>query len=442
MLNEIAKTMQQDGGRIFYVGGCVRDNIIGKPSKDIDVEIYGLSLNRLIEILSRFGEVNTVGKCFGIIKVKGLDIDFSIPRSERKVTDGHTGFEVEFDSCMLYEEACRRRDMRMNAILVDVITGEVIDPFQGRKDIEDRVIRHIDDSTFIEDPLRVYRAIQFAARFDFTIAPETLNLCKGIDLSSLSKERVYDELMKMLLKADKPSIGLTYMRELGVTEKYFPLLHNLIGCTQPIKHHPEGDAWTHTLLVVDEAAKLRDKSTSPDSFMLAAMLHDIGKPPVRDVQDGIIHFYGHDAIGSELALEFLKSLTDNKRILAEVPSLIRNHMKPIFLYKFPDSAIRRLANKCDIREVMLLHEADHKGRGGELGKDFEPIAKWFNEKIKEMSLDKKIDPLVKGRDLISLGLKPGVYFGEILKKAFDKQLDGLSYEEIMYEIKQELKEGE
>jgi tRNA nucleotidyltransferase (CCA-adding enzyme) len=436
ILKDISKRISEVGGRVFYVGGYVRDQFIGKESKDIDVEIYGLDYSILIDILSIYGEIDTVGKSFGIIKVKGLDIDFAMPRTERKTGEGHKNFEVSVDPYMQYKEASRRRDFTVNSIMQDVLTGEIIDYFNGRKDIENGIIRHVDDKTFVEDPLRVYRAVQFAGRFGFAIAPETLDLCGKIDLHFLPKERVFEEIMKLLMKSDNPSIGFEYMRELAITKKNFPILDKMIGCEQQLDHHPEGSVWNHTMIVVNEAAKLRTKSKYPEALMLAALLHDSGKPATRVIRKGKITFYGHYDIGEAASIKFLKTLTEDKRLIIAVSTLVKYHMNPIFLYNSHAkvNAVRRLANKCDIHELLLLHEADHKKTGSSLA-SFNPVTDWFRDIIENNALDKKLEPLVKGRDLIELGFTPGPSFGEILDYAFERQIDGYSYEEIIHKIK-------
>ena len=224
LLEDISRRISDAGGRVFYVGGYVRDKFIGIESKDIDVEIFGIDYPVLTDILSGYGEIDTVGKSFGIIIVKGLHIDFAMPKN---------------DPYMPYREASRRRDFTMNSIMQDVLTGEILDYYNGRKDIESGIIRHVDDETFVEDPLRVYRAVQFAGRFGFNIAPETLELCRTIDLSSLPKERVFEEIMKLLMKSDRPSIGFEYMRELGIIKKHFPVLDKMTG-QRVGAHHADG----------------------------------------------------------------------------------------------------------------------------------------------------------------------------------------------------------
>ena len=422
MLKDISRRISDAGGRVFYVGGYVRDKFIGKESKDIDVEIYGIDYPVLMDILSGYGEIDTVGKSFGIIKVKGLHIDFTMPKN---------------DPYMPYREACRRRDFTMNSIMQDVLTGEILDYYNGRKDIEDGIIRHVDDETFVEDPLRVYRAVQFAGRFGFEIAPETFELCRTIDLSLLPKERVFEETMKLLMKSDRPSIGFEYMRELGIIKKHFPVLDRMIVCEQQPDHHPEGSVWDHTMLAVNQAASLRARSKYPEALMLAALLHDAGKPECRAIREGKVTFYGHDEAGEAAALSFLKTVTSDKRLIAEVGTLVKYHMYPLFLYnsQAKAGAVRRLANKCDIRELLLLHEADHKRGGSPSDEGCDPLIDWFRDMIESYSLDRKAEPLVKGRDLIALGLAPGPQFAKILDEAFERQMDGYSYEEIMEMIR-------
>jgi tRNA nucleotidyltransferase (CCA-adding enzyme) len=437
MLKDISKRIADAGGRVFYVGGYVRDQFIGKESKDVDVEIYGIDCSVLMDILSDYGEVDTVGKSFGIIKVKGLDFDFTMPKTKRKTGAGHKDFEVSVDPYMPYKEACRRRDFTVNSIMQDVLTGEIVDYFNGRRDIEDGIIRHVDDKTFVEDPLRVYRAIQFAGRFGFTIAPETLELCRNIDLNFLPKERVFEEIMKLLMKSDNPSIGFEYIRELAVLKKHFPVLDKMIGCEQQLDHHPEGSVWNHTMMVVDEAAKLRYRSKYPEALMLAALLHDIGKPATRAIRNGKVTFYAHYDVGEAASIKFLKTITNDKRLTSAVSTLVKYHMNPIFLYNSHAkvSSVRRLANKCDIQELLLLHEADHKRMESSSAPGSNPVTNWFRDIIESNSLDEKMEPLLKGRDLIELGIAPGPRFGKILKDAYEMQMDGYSYEEIIGKVK-------
>lgn len=241
-VKQIAEDVRNAGGRAFIVGGYVRDkymkgNII---SKDIDLEVFGIEPDVLKAIVSKFGRVKECGKSFGVLKLDDLDI--SIPRREKKVADGYKGFDIDLDPFMTYEDACRRRDLTINSILFDPLTDELIDPFNGLNDLENRVLRHVDDIRFAEDPLRVLRVAQFHARFDFRIHDDTNELCRVLidELKHLSKERFFVEFEKILMKADKPSKAFEWMLQFGILDELFPELAVLETIEQGFKYHPEG----------------------------------------------------------------------------------------------------------------------------------------------------------------------------------------------------------
>ena len=254
-ITKLAETVKQNGGRAMLVGGCVRDELMGIEPKDFDVEIYGIAPDKLREILQSFGKVDAVGEAFTVYKI-GLDLDVSLPRRERKTGVGHKGFTVEGDPEMSFEEASKRRDFTINAILKDALTGEIVDIFGGREDIKNRILRVVSNETFAEDSLRVLRAAQFAARFEFDISAETVELCREIGLTDLPKERIWGEMEKLLLKAEKPSIGLKWLYDLGVVRQLFPELQTLVGVPQQPEWHPEGDVDVHTLMVADGSEKI------------------------------------------------------------------------------------------------------------------------------------------------------------------------------------------
>ena len=243
---KLAKIINENHGRAMLVGGCVRDELMKIAPKDFDVEVYGIEPPKLKEILKQFGRVDAVGESFTVYKI-GQDLDVSLPRRERKVSRGHKGFIVEGDPQMSFEEAAKRRDFTINAIMKDILTGEIVDCYGGQDDIKLKKIRHIADETFVEDSLRVLRAAQFAARFEFEIDEKTIELCKTIDLTDLPKERLWGELEKLLLKSAKPSIGLKYFYELNIANQLFPELTALVGVPQEFEWHPEGDVDVHTL---------------------------------------------------------------------------------------------------------------------------------------------------------------------------------------------------
>ena len=470
---EIGKAVKAKGGRTFYVGGVNRNRFLRKfgyscaeSDKDIDLEIYFIDKQTLINILSRFGEIDFVGKSFGIFKLKHSNLDIALPRRETpakilhdkqtilvpnpllpeeeleiknrypayeiavspSTVFGHKDFLVVSDPFMSFKEAAERRDFTMNSIMVDVLSDEVVDPFNGVRDIKNRLIRATNPKAFVEDSLRVYRAIQFSARLNFRIEENTKRLCQQVDLSSLPKERVYAELEKLLMKSEKPSIGLRHMEELGIL-RYHPLLKTMVDCPQEPTHHPEGSVWNHTLMVVDEAAKRKHESKNPLAFMWAALLHDIGKPATtQKSEQGKITSYGHDKAGGKLAVEYLKTLTDNKKLLSEVKALVEHHMKPILFHRVKDSikdgAFRRLATKVDLRELILLSACDQMGRGGvDRKKELEGI-NWFKRRCENLHvLEEKPTPIVTGKLLLSLGFMPGPQMGEIIRTSYDLQLD-------------------
>ena len=259
---EIAKAVRDAGGRALVVGGWVRDHLLGVRSKDVDIEVFGLEMERLEALLAGFGRVHAVGRAFGVFRVGGIDVDFSLPRRDSKRGPGHRGFDVTPDPSLEFAEAARRRDLTVNSIGTDPLTGEVLDPHGGRRDLERRVLRATDPSRFPEDPLRGLRVAQLAARLEMAPDEELVALCRALDLSELSGERVFDELRKLLLRAAKPSIGFRFLEDTGQL-RLFPELDALRGVPQDPEWHPEGDVWVHTLMVLDVAAALRGGGAGP-----------------------------------------------------------------------------------------------------------------------------------------------------------------------------------
>jgi len=433
-LIEIAKYLDSLGFRAILVGGALRDFYLNIESKDFDIEVYNIdSLDTLAKVLSKFGPVNLVGKSFGVIKLKvnESEYDFSMPRREQKVAKGHRGFSVEVDGSLSFSEAAKRRDFTINAMGYDIVKKTLLDPYGGLRDLEQKRLHIVDKKSFVEDPLRVYRALQFAARFEFNLSKDTFALCKelvdGGALEELPKERIWEEFKKLLLKAKKPSIGLKLLRELGIL-KYFPELKALIGVKQEPSYHPEGDVWTHTLMVVDEMAKLKSGDEKEDLILLlAALCHDFGKPLTTKVIDGKIRAFNHEEAGVEPTKRFLKRLTNQKDLINEVAKLVKYHLRPMQLFNggAKASAIRRLATKVDIKLLERLARADYFGRGGTDKSRFE-AGEWLLKRAKELNVyNQPPKPLIMGRDLIELGLKPSKEFSKILKEAYEAQIEGL-----------------
>ncbi len=441
----LAKAVRDAGGRAMLVGGCVRDELMGIEPKDWDVEVYGVESGKLREILDAFiitagisGEVNVVGEAFAVYKI-GSDLDVSIPRRERKTAHGHRGFVVDGDPSMSFEDACRRRDFTINAILKDVLTSEIVDPFDGSDDLERKMLRMVDGSTFGEDSLRVLRAAQFASRFEFDIETATVELCKIIDVTDLPKERIWGEFEKLLLQSQRPSIGLKWLYDLGIVEQIFPEMQSLIGVPQEPEWHPEGDVDVHTMMVVDEARKLINDLDHPRkvTVMLGALAHDFGKPPTTEFVDGRTRSRGHDEAGVEPTLSFLDTLgmftLGGFDVRNQVVQLVRYHLKPGEYHKAKspvgDGAFRRLARKVETDLLYRVAKADSLGRNPDwlpAEKHFGSEAQeWFIEKVRELQIEKKApEPILMGRHLIELGLTPGPKFKQILNAVYEKQLDG------------------
>jgi tRNA nucleotidyltransferase (CCA-adding enzyme) len=434
----LAHAIRDQGGRALLVGGCVRDELMGVPAKDWDLEVYGIVPERLREQLDRFGSVNVVGESFTVYKL-GQDLDVSIPRRERKSGRGHRGFVVEGDPSMEVAEATRRRDFTINAILKDPLTGELIDPFDGQADLASRLLRVVSAETFGEDSLRVLRAAQFAARFEFSIHPATVELCRGIDLTDLPAERIWGEMEKLLLRAKNPSIGLDWLHRLGVIEKLFPEIQSLIGVPQDPVWHPEGDVFVHTKLVVDRARELIDDLPYAKQLtvMVAALAHDFGKPPTTEFLEGHWRSRGHEEAGVGPTAGFLDRINlhtiDGYDVRRQVIAIVREHLKPGEFYKkrdeVGDGAFRRLARRCEPDLLYRVARADSLGRNAE----WIPKEKWYDAEAQEWFLKRarELDvtnappaPILLGRHLLEMDVPPGPRVGEITKAVYEMQLDG------------------
>lgn len=436
-IQNIAEAVREAGGRALVVGGWVRDRLLGHASKDVDVEVYGLEAETLKAILRRLGRVNAVGESFTVYKVllpgSRDEVDVSIPRRESKTGRGHRGFTVEGDPTMTIDEAARRRDFTINAIMFDPLADEIIDPYGGAADLETRRLRVVDPETFVEDSLRVLRAAQFAARFRLTIDPGTIALCRRIDLSDLPSERVWGEMEKLLLRAEDPSIGLEALRELGVLPKLFPELEALIGCQQRPDYHPEGDVWVHTKLVVDEARDALDGLSRAErtTVMLAALCHDLGKPATTAFFGGTFRSRNHEAAGIEPTERLLDRLNvhtlDGYDVRKQTVALVAEHLVPRHFYnnrdQVTDGAFRRLALRIDCRLLYLVAKADALGRTG-TARDAVAV-EWFIERVRALGLEGGAPaPLLLGRHVLDLGLSPGPDVGRITKAVYELQLDG------------------
>lgn len=424
----LSKLIAEKSGTAYFVGGFVRDKFMKHENKDIDIEVHGISADVLEEILDSIGKRMEIGESFGIYGIKGCCLDIALPRKEHLCGKGHRDFNIDVDPFIGTEKAALRRDFTINALMENIITGEVIDHFGGISDINDKIIRHVSDKTFWEDPLRVLRAAQFAARFEFDIADETLLLCRNIDLSTLSKERIEAELVKALLKAERPSIFFESLRKMDQLGTWFAEVEMLIGVPQNSKYHMEGDVWNHTMMVIDEAAKYRDRSTYPYGFMMTALVHDFGKAICTEKKNGVYHAYEHETKGLTIVKRFLKRITNEKKLIHYVMNMTELHMKPNVLAN-AEASVKSTNKMFDSSvspiDLIYISQSDDKGR-----KTLVQSKSTEEFLLKRLDIYNKImeKPYVTGKDLIDAGLLPNENFKEVLSYAHKLRLANIDKE--------------
>ncbi|MEK6320805.1 MAG: polynucleotide adenylyltransferase [Acidobacteriota bacterium] len=448
----LCEAVREAGGRAMLVGGSVRDQLLGIESKDFDVEVYGLEPAHLRRILAHIGQVNTVGEHFSVYKVvfypsrtcdsEGLplsaepapeerfEIDVSLPRRESKSGSGHRGFVIDGDPAMSFEEAARRRDFTINAILCDPLTGETVDPYGGREDLTQRILRAVAADTFIEDSLRVLRAVQLAARFEMTIEPQTIALCRTIELSDLPRERIWGEIEKLLTLAERPSIGLDAALQLGVFDKLFPELQALISRQDGDNPKPENPL-THTKLALDEAVELVGDLPKPKriAVLLAALCHELGNATPTLVA-GNTASPEHEKAGREATRSVLNKLglfgIASYDVRSQVLALVTAHLKPCEFYDSRESTsdgdFRRLAQRVDLDLLYRVAKACSIGRGSARSTVAED---WFIERARALGVEHGPPaPFLQGRHLVEAGFEPGPQMGRLLRGVYELQLDG------------------
>jgi len=430
LVHAIAIAVRDAGGRALIVGGWVRDRLMGRESKDIDLEVYGVPAERLRPLIESFGRVETVGESFQVYKLGDLDI--SLPRRESKSGRGHRAFDVTGDPTMSVAEAARRRDFTINAISWDPLTDDYLDPWDGRGDLQRRLLTVVDPTTFADDSLRVLRAMQFAARLEFALDEGTRALCRGIPLDDLPAERIWGEVEKLLF-ARRPSIGFDLAMDLGVVSRLWPELQVLAGCPQEPAWHPEGDVWVHTLQVIDQARTRVDDLPRPQqlAIMLGAVCHDFGKPATTAFSDGRIRSIDHEEQGVAPATAFLDRLNvrsiDGYDVRRQVLGMTAQHLKPGMWFKVKDEvgdgAFRRLAAKVDLELLARLAKSDCLGR--EPGHFNCDAMDWFLDRARALGVEHRPpEPILLGRHVLAIGLEPGPRVGEILKAVYEQQMDG------------------
>lgn len=431
----VCRYLKQAGGRVWLVGGCVRDLLLDDLPKDWDVEVYGLEPNSLLQTLKKLGCCEQVGRQFGVIKlwVEDLEIDVALPRMEKKDGLGHAGFAVKVDPTLAPEQAVLRRDFTINAMMFDPLDDKLLDFHQGQMDLKHKILRHVSQA-FAEDPLRPLRAIQFAARFQLTLAPETAMLCKQLlpEYQSLPQSRIWQEWLKWG-RSSHPSYGLNALLDMGWLS-LFPQLEVLIGCRQDAKWHPEGDAWVHTCLVVDEAARLAVQYelelTEQAVVVFAALCHDLGKPLVTTVAaDGQVRAPEHSLAGMQPTTLLLASIAMPKMMRRYIVPLVREHVAH-FSEDLTTSAVFWLAHRLmptNIRLWEMLTEADAGGCPPLPA--CRPAQAWLKRAESHHVAQKNVQPIVTGKVLKKLGFQPSPQMGEIIDAAYAAQMNRLFSDE-------------
>ncbi len=423
---QIAQLVKEKGGRTFYVGGYVRDKLLNIENKDVDIEIHGINKEQLQDILKQVGDPISYGKSFGVYSLKGYDIDIALPRSEKAIGKGHKDFKIDVDPFIGYKQAARRRDITINALMQDVLTDEILDYYNGLDDLKNKIIRQVDSSTFIEDPLRVLRVAQFASRFEFEVAQETIELCKTIDLSFLSKERVEEELRKCLLKGKKPSIFFDTLNKMNQLDYWFKEIKDLISIKQDPIYHPEGDVYIHTMQVIDRAVKYRNKCKSYE-FMLLCLTHDFGKIICSENINGRIHAYEHEVKGIPIIDNFIKRITNRKEVITYLKNMVPLHMLPNKCAS--DNSRIKKTNKmfyCAIEPTDLIYFSY-------CDKGDEDNSLYLNQRYEEYK-SMIIKPYVTGNDLIKAGIKQDKNFHELIEYATKLRLAEVNKDDALKQV--------
>lgn len=432
-LKPVIQRINQANGIPFLVGGAVRDLLLKKPLKDLDFEVHNLSLSKLKKILKQFGNVNEVGKSFGILKfvtISRMETDWSLPRTD----DIGRKPKVTIDVTMGIKQALKRRDLTINAMAIDMLTHTLYDPFNGEKDLYAGRLTYPNEQIFMEDPLRFFRVMQFMGRFGFMPDKKLNATCTTMDISSLANERIEEELRKLLLRSKEPSLAFRWLQNIGRLHQIFPEIAVLSTIAQSSLYHPEGDVFEHTMQVLDAAAEISNRLSSDEERLIllySALCHDLGKAVASTIdKNGKITSHGHEIEGVTIAERFLKRFCRNKEIIAAVKKLVRNHMYPVNLLnnRSKISSYKRLALRLTPEVngelLALLFEADSRGRNGKNSKPllYSKEAEKFLDKIKAADVLLGPEPaILTGKDLLDC-ITPGPELGQMLKMAYELQI--------------------
>lgn len=381
------------GGQPVLVGGLVRDYLLGQPGTDIDIEVFHISSSDELKLLlSPLGSISEVGASFGVWQYSGPEgsVDFSMPRLEQHTGPSHTDVSIQLDASLTFEAAASRRDFSVNAMGIDWGSHQLLDPFNGQDDLSGRILRHISPE-FSSDPLRLLRAFQFSSRFGLTPHQDTVQLCRTMSLSNLSKDRLFEELKKWLLGSPHPSVGLPLLYELGVIQQWPEMMR-----------YYESDYWEKAGYAIDT---MRHTPAVSYPLMLASWL---------------VHAISIDPDGSEIIHPFLSRLTDSSQLvdplvssMVATHSLIQLSMNP----GLTESDVILTAKTAKLRSIIAMIRGAYP--------DSSRLVRYLLSTATRLKImDGPLPPMIKGRDLLSLGIPPGDHVHEILSLVYDAQLKG------------------
>jgi tRNA nucleotidyltransferase (CCA-adding enzyme) len=442
LVNAIVRALDAAGGTVLAVGGAVRDCFLGKPLKDLDCEVYNLSLESLEDILKQFGLVRTVGKAFGVLRIDGLDTDWSLPRSD---AEGRRP-RVALDKAMTYHAACKRRDLTINAIGINLKTGELIDPCDGLSDLCAGILRSPDITQFSADPLRLYRVMQFVSRFQMRVDDALNTVCSAMDVSAVSRERIEQEWHKMMLRSERPSLGIRWLASINRLHDLFPELHALINVPQRADYHPEGNVFEHTMQALDAAVSqlhLCKTELEKRQLFYATLCHDIGKPSTTVWDQNRWRSPGHAEAGVPIARSLLRRITREKDLIKAVLTLVEYHMEPGSFVRnnASDGAYKKLALKLHpttcIRMLTALSFADRAGRNAMSGVaplgaktdgsglplvEEDGMITQFAARAQQLDIWEQPEPPVLSGDDLKGFCPPGPQLGVLLRRAYVYQI--------------------
>lgn len=427
-IDDCLERIYRSGGRVFLVGGAVRDLILDRPVIDVDLEVHGVTLEQLEQLLQQEGPVSLVGKSFGVLRIARIPIDWSVPRTDSKGRKPAVICDPNMDPVQAFE----RRDLTMNAMGIDLKTKQLFDPFNGMEALREKRLSTPNDRLFVEDPLRFFRVMQSVGRFEMRPDAQLNHICSIMDITSISRERIAHEFEKLLLLSRRPSLGFRWLQEVGRLQQIVPELYATIGVVQDPRWHPEGDVFEHTMQALDAAAALTYESSAQAlKIMWATVCHDLGKVTTTQIEHDKITSRNHAQAGVALSRAMLKRVVLSHELIAAVERCVLYHMAPVEFVtqgaKLP--AYKRLARKLHplvtMQELAMVSLADKRGRNPNshepLHTTIEEIEQFLTIAARAGVIHQPENAILTGADLMG-HVAPGPLMGKMLERAYELQI--------------------